>query len=137
MRPTPLHVADVEHILGAAIAWTFALEVAMRFLFALDLLQRGQLALGEDETFLGDLGFEGLQPFLHRLKIMALPDAANAGWRDRMAELAKLVGDADLSISRPVQRKLDDDRFDLGRRWFFKIGLRRVSACSANSPPAS
>ena len=33
-----------------------------------------------------------------------------------MAEFAKLVGDADLAISRPVQRKLDDDRFDLGRR---------------------
>ena len=33
-----------------------------------------------------------------------------------MAELAKLVGDADLAISRPVQRKLDDDRLDLGRR---------------------
>ena len=29
---------------------------------------------------------------------------------------AKLVGDADLAISRLVQRKLDDDRLDLGRR---------------------
>ena len=33
-----------------------------------------------------------------------------------MPELAKLVGDADLAISRLVQRKLDDDRLDLGRR---------------------
>ena len=33
-----------------------------------------------------------------------------------MAKFAKLVGDADLAISRPVQRKLDDDRLDLGRR---------------------
>ena len=33
-----------------------------------------------------------------------------------MPELAKLVGDADLAVRRPVQRKLDDDRFDLGRR---------------------
>jgi hypothetical protein len=35
---------------------------------------------------------------------VTLPDAANAGRRDRMAEFAKLVGDADLAISRPVQR---------------------------------
>ena len=33
-----------------------------------------------------------------------------------MAELAKLIGDADLTIGRSVQRELDDDRFDLGRR---------------------
>ena len=33
-----------------------------------------------------------------------------------MAELAKIVGDADLAISRPVQRKLDDDRLDVGQR---------------------
>ena len=112
----PLHVADVERILGPAIARTFALELAMRLLFALGLLQRGQLAFGQNQAFLGDLGFERLEPFLHRLKIVALPDPADAGRRDRMAELAKLVGDADLAISRPVQRKLDDDRFDLGRR---------------------
>src|SRR5271169_2349313 len=47
---------------------------------------------------------------------MALPDPTNASRRERMAKLAQLVGDADLAISRPVQRKLDDDRFDLGRR---------------------
>ena len=33
-----------------------------------------------------------------------------------MAELAKLVGDADLAVRRPVQRKLDDDRLNVGRR---------------------
>ena len=47
---------------------------------------------------------------------MALPDPAHPGRRNRMAEPAKLVGDADLAISRPVQRKLDDDRLNLGRR---------------------
>src|SRR5579863_7690930 len=114
--PDPLHGADVERVLGAAIARAFALEFAMRLLFALGLLQRGKLALGQNQAFLGDFGFEGLQSFLHRLKIMALPDPTNASRRDRMPELAKLVGDADLAISRPAQRKLDDDRFDLGRR---------------------
>ena len=88
----------------------------MRLLFTLGLFQRGQLAFGQNQAFLGDLGFERLEPFLHRLKIVTLPDAADAGGRDRMAELAKLVGDADLAVRRPVQRKLDDDRLDLGRR---------------------
>jgi hypothetical protein len=32
-----------------------------------------------------------------------------------MAEFAKLVGDADLAVSRLVERKLDGDRLDLGR----------------------
>jgi hypothetical protein len=54
-----------------------------------------------------------------------------------MAELAKLVGDADLTEGRLLQRKLDDDRLDLGRRPFFRIGFRRVSSCSASSPPVS
>ena len=109
----------------------------MRLLFALGLLQRGKLAFGQHQAFLGDLGFERLEPFLHRLQIMALPDPANASRRDRMAELAKLVGDADLAISRLVQRKLDDDASTSGGVRFFRIGLRRVSSCSANSPPAS
>src|ERR1700691_5355232 len=99
----PLHVADVERILGAAIARTFALELAMRLLFALGLLQRGELAFGQHQAFLSDLGFERLEPFLHRLKIMALPDPAHPGRRNRMAELAKLLGDADLAISRALR----------------------------------
>ena len=109
----------------------------MRLLCALGLLERGKLALGQNQAFLGDFGFEGLQPFLHRLQVVALPNPADTGRRDRMPELAKLVGDADLATSWPVQRKLDDDRFDLGGGRFFKIGLRRLSSCSANSPPAS
>ena len=46
---------------------------------------------------------------------MTLPDPG-ARLANRMAELAKLVGDADLAVGRLVQRKLDDDRFNLGRR---------------------
>ena len=30
------------------------------------LLQRGELAFGQHQTFLSDLGFERLEPFLHR-----------------------------------------------------------------------
>jgi hypothetical protein len=82
----------------------------LRLLFALGLLQRGELAFGQHQAFLSDLGFERLEPFLHRLKIMALPDPAHPGRRNRMAE---------------------------GRRAVLQAGLRRVSSCSANSPPAS
>jgi CheY-like chemotaxis protein len=53
--------ADEERILGAAIARTFALELAMRLLFALGLLQRGELAFGQRQAFLSDLGFERAQ----------------------------------------------------------------------------
>jgi hypothetical protein len=74
----------------------------MRLLFALSLFQRGELAFGQHQAFLSDVGFERLESFLHRLKIMGLPDPAHPGRRNRMAELAKLVGDADLAISRPV-----------------------------------
>jgi hypothetical protein len=88
----------------------------MRLLFGPGLLRGLQPAFGQNQAFLGEFGFERLERFLHRLKIVALPDAADAGWRDRMAELAKLVGDADLTEGRLLQRKLDDDRLDLGRR---------------------
>ena len=77
-----LHVADIEGVLGPAIAGAFAFELAMRFLFALGFLQRGELAFGQHQAFLGDPGLESLEPFLHRLKIMTLPDAANAGRRN-------------------------------------------------------
>jgi hypothetical protein len=55
-----------------------------------------------------------------------------------MAEVAKLVGDADLAKSRLVQRKRDKDGRDpWGGVRFSGIAFRRVSSCSANSPPAS
>src|ERR1700734_731614 len=47
-----------------------------------------------------DLGFERLEPFLHRLKILALPDPAHAGGRNRMAELAEERIDAAFGVAR-------------------------------------
>ena len=78
----PLHVADVERVLGAAIARTFALELAMGPFLALGLLQRGQLAIGQHQAFLRHFGFERLEPLLHRLQIVTLSDLTNAGRRD-------------------------------------------------------
>src|SRR5262249_29470077 len=112
----PLHVADVEGVLSSAIARALALEFAMRLLLALGLLQRRQLAFAEHQAVLSDFGFEGLEPFIHGLQIVALPDAAHPGRRDRMAELTKLIGDADLTIGRSFQRELDNDRLDPRRR---------------------
>ena len=54
MRPDPLQVADIEGVLGAAVAGMLALELAMGLLLGLGLLQRGELALGQDQAVLGD-----------------------------------------------------------------------------------
>src|SRR6202047_462445 len=76
----PFHVADVERVLGAAVARAFALELAVRLLFGFGFLQGDDLRLGQDQAFLRNLGFQRLEPLLHRLEIMALPDAAHPGW---------------------------------------------------------
>ena len=77
--PDALHVADVEGVLRAAIARALALELAMRFLLGLGLLQGRQLALGQHQALLRDFRLKRLQPLLHGLQIMALPDPAHAG----------------------------------------------------------
>src|SRR5207248_1352350 len=61
--PDPLQVADVERILGAAIARMFALELAMRLFLGLGLLQRHQLRLGQHQRVLGALGLKALSRF--------------------------------------------------------------------------
>ena len=67
---------------GSGIGAAFAVELAMRLFLALGLLQRGDLAFGQHQAFLGDLGFEGLESLLHRLQIMALPYSAHPGRRN-------------------------------------------------------
>ena len=61
--PDPLHVANVEGVLSPAIARAFALELAMRLLFALGLLQRGELALGQHQAFLATLASRAFSRF--------------------------------------------------------------------------
>jgi hypothetical protein len=41
-----LEIADIERILGAAVTWMLALELAVRLLFGLGLFQRDDLRLG-------------------------------------------------------------------------------------------
>ena len=78
MRPTPLQGADVERVLGAAVAGALALELAVRFLLGLGLLQGGQLTLREHQALLRHLGLERLEALLHGLEVMALPHSAHA-----------------------------------------------------------
>jgi hypothetical protein len=66
-----LHVADVEAILGAAIARMFALKLAMGLLLGLGLFQRNDLRLGQYQAFLSALGFQRLKPLLHGLQVVA------------------------------------------------------------------
>src|SRR5262249_9705865 len=74
-----LEIADIERILGAAIAWMLALELAMRLLLGLGFFQGDDLRLGQRQTLLGALGFQRLEPLGHGLQIVALPHAAYAG----------------------------------------------------------
>src|SRR4051794_18489075 len=87
----------VEGVLGAAIARALALELAVRLLLGLGLFERGELALGQNETVLRDLRLERLEALLHGLEIVALPHAADAGRGDGVAALTDLVGYPDLA----------------------------------------
>ncbi len=103
-----LHIAHIEGVLGAAIAGVLAFELAMGFFFGFGFFHGRKLGLGEDDAVLGDFGFQGFQALLHGLQIVALPHAANAGWRDGQPALSQLVGDAHL----PESRLLDGERHD-------------------------
>jgi len=63
--PNTLERADIEGVLRAAVARALAIELAMRFLIGLGLLESGDLRFGEQDAFLRHLGFERLQAVLH------------------------------------------------------------------------
>src|SRR5258708_34661435 len=75
--PDALQRADIEGVLRAAIAWTLALELAMRLLVGLGLLERLDLRLRKQDAVLRHLRFERLEAQLHRGQVVALPDAAH------------------------------------------------------------
>src|SRR5271166_3967410 len=74
-----LQIADIERILGAAIAWMLALELTMGLLLSLGLFQRNDLRLSQHQAFLSALGLQRLEPFVHGLQVVPQPDAAHAG----------------------------------------------------------
>ena len=99
----PLQRADIEGVLGTAVAGTGAIELAMSFLVGLRLLQSGELALGQDQAILRHPGLQSLQPLGHGVEVMANPDAADAGGRDPDALFRQLVGHPRVSPGRLVQ----------------------------------
>src|SRR6478736_8557483 len=110
-----LEIADIERVLGAAIAWMLALELAMRLLLGLGFFQRDDLRLGQHQTLLGALGFQRLEPLGHGLQIVALPHAAYAGGRNREPAFAQFVGDADLAEGRLLNGERNNSVFNILR----------------------
>jgi hypothetical protein len=64
---------------------------------------------------LGALGFQRLEPFLHRLQVVAQPHTAHTGRGDREPALPQLVGNADLTEGRLLDRQRYDGILDLLR----------------------
>src|SRR2546430_19094 len=111
--PDPLQIANIERVLGAAVARMLALKFAMRLLLGLGLFQRDELGLGQYQAFLGALGLQCFEPLVPSLEVMTLPHATHAGKRDREPVLPQLVGDADLAESRLLDGNRHDGVFDL------------------------
>ena len=63
--PDALQRADIEGVLRAAIARAFALELAMRLLVGLGLLERLNLRLRKQDAVLRHLRFQRLEAVLH------------------------------------------------------------------------
>src|SRR5262245_15426991 len=110
-----LQVADVERILGAAVTRMLALELAVRLLLGLGLFQRDDLRLGQHQALLGALGFQRLEPLVHRLQVVAQPHTAHAGGGNREPALPALIGNADLTEGRLLDRQRYDGSLDLLR----------------------
>ena len=77
--PNTLEVADIERVLGAAIAGMLAFKLAMGLPLSLGLFQRDHLSFGQHQALLGALGFESFEPFLHGFQVVAQPHATHAG----------------------------------------------------------
>src|ERR1700730_2156402 len=105
--------AHIEGVLCAAIAGTFGFELTLHLFLGFGLLERGELALGEDEAFLRHLRLERLQSVFHSCEVVPPPDRADAACSMAMATMAS-------SIS--------------GATRFFRMGLRREISCRASSP---
>jgi hypothetical protein len=100
-----------------------AVELAVRLLVQLGLLERDQLAFGQHAAVLGQLGFQGFQPLLHGLQVVAQPDAADTERRDLGAALLQLVGSPRLAPSRLVDGHRHHGGFHVGRGTVLQVGL--------------
>src|SRR4029078_7544267 len=86
--------------------------------------RRVDVRVGQPQSLRGDLRLERLEPLLHGLKLMALPHAAHAGGRDRVAALADPLCDPDLAEVGLLKRQSKDQRLSLARR---AVGQKRLA----------
>ena len=111
-----LQRTDIEGVLRPAIARALALELAMRLLVGLGLLERGDLRLGQQDAILCHLGLQRLQAEFHRGQVVALPHAAHTRRRDRQAAPLQRFRDAHLAPGRLLDGQRHHGLFDLDRR---------------------
>jgi hypothetical protein len=64
-------------------------------------------------SLLGALGFQRLEPLVHRLEVVAQPHTAHAGGGNRQPALPQFVGHAQLPECRLLERERNDRVFDL------------------------
>src|SRR5579863_4302824 len=135
--PNPLHVADIERILGAAVARMLALELAVGFLFGLGFLQRDDLRLGQHQAVLRALGFQRLEPLGHGLQVVAQPHAAHAGGDTASPRfLSSLATRTWPKAGCSTAIATMASSTSCGTR-FFGTGFLRLISCKASSPPWS
>src|SRR3982074_2965991 len=111
--PDPLQIANIERVLGAAVARMLALKFAMDSFSVLAFSSATSWASVRTRPCLGALGLQCFEPLVHGLEVMTLPHATHAGRRDREPALPQLVGDADLAESRLLDGNRHDGVFDL------------------------
>ncbi len=139
--PHPLERADVEGVLCRAVARTLAVELAMRLVVLPRPLQSDDLGFGQHQAVLCAFGLECLEPLLHGLQVVALPDTAHAGRGDRQAALLQLIGHPDLAKGRLFGSELDDRLLDgrldpvlQDRLAFGHLGQRDLAAFLIKAP---
>src|SRR5262249_32858429 len=127
----------VKGILRAAIAGTFALELAMRLLVGLGLLERGDLGLGQQDAILRTLASSALRRCLIEVRSCRChTQRTPAGEIDRTCRFTiadtRTWPQAGCSIAKSTTACSIS-----GAVRFFNTGLRRLISCSASSPPLS
>ena len=134
----PLQRADIEGVLGTAVAGTGAVELAMGFLVGLRLLQSGELALGQDQAILRHPGLQSLQPLGHGVEVMALIEMSRRvpNPKNRVAETVERRI-LELAVEQPAwgHTRMANELAKEGLR-VSPTGVRGVSGFAA-SPPFS
>lgn len=70
--------ADVVRVLRSQVSRVLGLDLTVNFVGGALAFQRDDLGLGQNNTFLGHFRFQGLEPELAALQLVAKPDAAHA-----------------------------------------------------------